>query len=138
MKKYDIENVINLRDNQNLTWKQIGNLLKISPETLRKAYKRIKERKTSHQINPNSYILQKKRGLERKKQFIENLGGKCQICGYNKNIAALEFHHIEPSTKKFQLDVRHLSNTNMQTLQEEIKKCILVCANCHREIHYAA
>jgi len=85
--------------------------------------------------NPNSYLKQKERSLLRKLELIKEKGGKCKICGYDKNIAALEFHHIDPSKKSFQLDSRHLSNTTTEKLIEEANKCILVCANCHRELH---
>lgn len=85
--------------------------------------------------NPNDYLKQKERALTRKLELIEAKGGKCEICGYDKNIAALDFHHLEPSNKAFELDARHLSNTTINKLLEEADKCILVCANCHREIH---
>ena len=60
-------------------------------------------------------------------------GDKCAICGYNKCPSALEFHHLDPEQKEFTLG----SNTNKSTeiALNETKKCILVCANCHREIH---
>lgn len=60
-------------------------------------------------------------------------GEKCAICGYNKCSSALEFHHLNPNEKDFTL----ATNANIATAKalEEIKKCILVCANCHREIH---
>lgn len=60
------------------------------------------------------------------------MGGKCCLCGYNKNIAALEFHHIDKKTK-----LHGISDGNCRKLEkdiEEVKKCALVCANCHREI----
>lgn len=85
--------------------------------------------------NPNNYLKQQERALTRKLELIEVKGGKCGICGYDKNIAALEFHHLDPSVKSFQLDSRHLSNTSPKKLLEEADKCILVCSNCHREIH---
>lgn len=65
--------------------------------------------------------------------LIEYKGGKCQICGYDKCVDALEFHHINKEEKEFGLgngDIRSLIK-----LKEEADKCILVCANCHREIH---
>lgn len=62
-------------------------------------------------------------------------GGACEICGYCKNIAALEFHHINPEEKKFNVDMRKFSNMNLEKLEAELEKCILVCANCHRELH---
>lgn len=135
MKEYDINEVIRLRDEEKLKWKEIEEIIGVSLETLRKSYKRTKEGKTSHEANPNSYELQKKRGLERKIYFIKQLGGCCSKCGYKHNIAALDFHHTNPEEKEFQIDMRKLSNTSMDKLQKEISKCVLLCANCHRETH---
>lgn len=86
-------------------------------------------------MNPNYYKKQQERAWSRKLELIKIMGGKCSRCGYDKNIAALEFHHINPDDKFFQLDARHLSNTNMEKIMDEVKKCILLCANCHREEH---
>lgn len=86
-------------------------------------------------MNPNDYAKQKERALSRKLELIVLKGGKCEKCGYDKNIAALEFHHLDPSIKSFQLDSRHLSNTTKEKILEELEKCILVCSNCHRELH---
>lgn len=85
--------------------------------------------------NPNKYTNQKIRGLKRKYEAIIFKGGKCEICGYNHNISALDFHHINPSTKLFQLDIHHFANTRIDILNKELDKCQLLCANCHREIH---
>jgi hypothetical protein len=55
----------------------------------------------------------------------------CILCGYNKCVAALEFHHLDPSKKEHKLSqVRSL-----ETIMRETAKCIVICANCHREIH---
>lgn len=62
-------------------------------------------------------------------------GGKCEKCGYNHNIAALDFHHLNPKEKEFAIDLRKFSNMSLEKLQKELDKCILVCANCHRELH---
>lgn len=134
-KQYDINEVIRLRDQEKLKWKEIEEIIQVSYETLRKAYKRTKEGKTSHEANPNSYKCQKKRGVERKIYFINKMGGCCSKCGYKDNIAALDFHHINPEEKGFQVDMRRLSNTSMDKLQEELNKCVVLCARCHREIH---
>ena len=61
------------------------------------------------------------------------LGDKCQCCGYNKCIQALEFHHLNPEEKE--LSFGDNANRSWASTREELKKCILVCANCHREIH---
>ena len=86
--------------------------------------------------NSNNYENQKIRGLKRKLEAIKQKGGKCEICGYNKNISALDFHHINPSEKEFQIDIRHFSNNSIEVLQKELDKCQLLCANCHAEIHH--
>lgn len=65
-------------------------------------------------------------------KMVEYKGGKCEICGYNKCIEALEFHHINPKEKDFSISG---GTKSFNTLKPELDKCILVCANCHREIH---
>lgn len=87
-------------------------------------------------MNPNYYKKQRERALSRKLELVRMMGGECSKCGYHENLAALDFHHINPSEKEFQLDSRHLSNTHMEKILEEAKKCVLLCSNCHREIHY--
>jgi hypothetical protein len=57
-----------------------------------------------------SYEKQRARGRERKLKLIELLGGRCSTCGYARNHAALEFHHMDPGQKVLQLDMRSLAN----------------------------
>lgn len=64
---------------------------------------------------------------------VELLGGRCSKCGYNKCLAALEFHHTDPSTKDPSITPK--GTYSWERLELELRKCILVCANCHREIH---
>ena len=69
-----------------------------------------------------------------KLKAIKLLGGKCSICGYNKCVDALEFHHKDPTIKEFKLGS---GNTmSWKEYKNEALKCILVCSNCHKEIHY--
>lgn len=68
-----------------------------------------------------------------KKQAVEYKGGKCQSCGYNKYIGALQFHHINPQEKMANWD--RLRNSAWDRLKQEIDKCELLCANCHAEKH---
>lgn len=64
---------------------------------------------------------------------IQTLGGKCSSCGYDKCMDALEFHHTNPNEKDENFNTwQHWS---LDRRLDEIKKCILLCANCHREIH---
>lgn len=70
--------------------------------------------------------------LARKERMVAYKGGRCQICGYAKCLRALEFHHIDPETKEFNIAGSHLRRWDV--VQAELEKCILVCANCHAEI----
>jgi len=74
------------------------------------------------------------RRLRLKKELVSYKGGKCQICGYSRCLVALDFHHIDESTKEFELSQRDLTRSWVKIINEA-KKCILVCANCHREVH---
>lgn len=75
-----------------------------------------------------------KRRKKIKEMAIEFKGGKCQCCGYAACYNALEFHHPDPSKKDFGVSMDGLTRA-WSKVQAEIEKCILVCANCHREIH---
>lgn len=70
----------------------------------------------------------------RKANLIQVCGGQCCICGYHKSLSALEFHHIRPELKEYAISVNGTCHNIEKDLQE-VHKCILVCANCHREIH---
>ena len=59
-------------------------------------------------------------------------GGKCQKCGYNNYLGALDFHHIDPTQKDFTIGNRDFK---LEDCINEIKKCILLCSNCHKELH---
>jgi len=69
-----------------------------------------------------------------KRQLIEDFAGKCSMCGYSKCIAALEFHHLDPSKKDFGLSSNGITGS-LKRMRAEAAKCILVCCRCHREIH---
>ena len=65
---------------------------------------------------------------------LEYKGGKCSICAYNRCIKALEFHHLESDKKDFGISSKGYTRS-WQRVKEELDKCILLCANCHREAH---
>lgn len=79
-------------------------------------------------------ISTQKRRNNIKNMAIEYKGGKCQICGYDKCNAALDFHHLDPTKKDFAIGSKGYTRA-WKSVQAELDKCILVCANCHREIH---
>jgi DNA-binding CsgD family transcriptional regulator len=65
-------------------------------------------------------------------KLVEYKGGKCECCGYNKSNSALQFHHKDPNEKDFTIGG---SSYSFERLKTEVDKCILVCSNCHIEIH---
>ena len=68
-----------------------------------------------------------------KERSVYVMGEQCQCCGYNKCISALEFHHLNPKEKDFSFGGN--TNRSWSSTRNELSKCILVCSNCHREIH---
>lgn len=66
--------------------------------------------------------------------IIKECGGKCQVCGYDKCRDALCFHHVDPTKKSFNLSTSW--HAKLSKLREEASKCLLLCANCHFEIHH--
>jgi hypothetical protein len=79
----------------------------------------------------NNNALERQR--ETKRKAVEYKGGKCVCCGYNRCIAALEFHHLDPSKKDFRIS--NCNSLSFESIKSEVDKCALVCCVCHREIH---
>ena len=82
--------------------------------------------------NVNQVIKHRK---NKKKRLVAHFGGKCTNCGYSKYSGAFQFHHLDPSIKKFSLSVRGLSYSWDKCLIEA-EKCVLLCANCHAEVEH--
>lgn len=74
------------------------------------------------------------RRIKLKLMAIEYKGGCCEICGYNKSNWALGFHHINPTEKDFNIGYKGYTRS-WEKVKKEIDKCMLVCSNCHAEIH---
>ena len=72
--------------------------------------------------------------IRTKARIIEAMGSKCNICGYNKCNGALELHHIDPDGKEFSFGGIRANPKSWDKIVEELKKCVLLCANCHREV----
>jgi transposase len=65
--------------------------------------------------------------------LVAELGGGCAICGYDRSPAALHFHHVDPSSKRFAVSLRGLS-LSLETVRAEAQRCVLLCARCHAEV----
>jgi len=92
------------------------------------------------QRNKKARRLYKKHYMRRRKvELIQLSGGKCIACGtpYNgKNGVMFDFHHRDPTQKIFSLSSAQVNNRKWATTLEELKKCDLLCSNCHRLIHF--
>lgn len=75
-----------------------------------------------------------KRRVDIKRLAVEYKGGKCEICSYSKSIKALEFHHTDPTQKDFAISGGGKTRS-FDKMKVELDKCLMLCANCHREEH---
>lgn len=80
-----------------------------------------------------SYEYVQKSRTTQKERMVYVMGESCQICGYDKCVEALEFHHINPENKLFNFNKSRTKSWEDNV--QELKKCILLCSNCHREVH---
>lgn len=109
---------------------KIGNIKKVA-KISHISYSRLRKFiKFKHPIKKKADTKDYRKNI--KKRMVEYKGGRCQICGYNKCIEALDFHHLDPKDKDFNISG---GTRSFEKLKPEIDKCILVCSNCHREIH---
>ena len=99
-------------------------------------YARTKEQRKEYAQNNREKIRLRdyKRRIKRKLEAIELLGGKCAHCQGEFHPAAMDFHHVDPKEKDF--DPCSALTKNKQRFFLELKKCILLCANCHRIHHF--
>jgi len=70
-----------------------------------------------------------------KQHLVNTFGGRCQLCGYKSCLGALSFHHRDPSKKDFNISRYRRKDIENYIFLRELEKCIMVCANCHAEIH---
>lgn len=68
-------------------------------------------------------------------RIVESMGGGCQICGYSKCVQSLDLHHIDPTKKQFSFGAIRANPKAWLTIVEELRKCVLLCSNCHGEFH---
>jgi transposase-like protein len=68
-----------------------------------------------------------------KATLVSEAGGACVLCGYARSMAALQFHHVDPAAKEFQI-ARHGVTRSIRAAKAEAEKCVLLCANCDAEV----
>lgn len=147
-KKYNLTNKLSKEDKDeicNLYIKNNFNLLKTSKDykkctkthirdilIKRNVYKGPKKREGKEKLKHKSLqVINWKK--DKRLKLIEYKGGKCEICNYDKCYKALEFHHIDPNQKDFDISANSFA---FERMKQEVDKCMLLCANCHRELHH--
>ncbi|MEA2179365.1 MAG: hypothetical protein QOG77_2662 [Solirubrobacteraceae bacterium] len=75
-------------------------------------------------------VIERRRRL--RAQLVAEAGGACVLCGYHRYVGALHFHHVDPSTKRFQLGGG--ATRSLERNRREAAKCVLLCSNCHAEV----
>ena len=78
------------------------------------------------------------RSNKRLKEISKIIGTACWLCGYDKGNSfrgLMDFHHVDPKEKKFQVDSRTIATLRLEKLEEEMRKCCFLCCRCHREFH---
>ncbi len=95
----------------------------------------VKQKDTRTYADRRNYNIQavSKRRRAIKALAIGYKGGRCQLCGYDKYQGALDLHHIDRKRKEFSISDKGHSRS-WERVKKELDKCILVCANCHREV----
>lgn len=69
----------------------------------------------------------------KKALLVAEAGGRCLLCGYDRYLGALQFHHLDPQQKRFALSLRGVTRS-FAVIRAEAQKCALLCANCHAEV----
>lgn len=109
---------------QGLSTRKIGKILGLGKTTV-----------WCHLFPEKSLELQRQRRRNFKTELVNRRGSKCELCGYNKSFSALDFHHIDKSTKSFSISEGCRTSKSKEEIFKEIEKCILLCSNCHHEVH---
>ena len=92
------------------------------------------EEEKKAKIRAKRVLATQKRREKVKQMAVDYKGGKCCVCGYDKYVGALDFHHINPEEKIFGIGSRGYTRS-WEEVKKELDKCVLVCKNCHCEIH---
>lgn len=105
-------------------------------------YKNAEKKKINNKKTHKTYYLKHKEKVQernktrkrnKKIKAVTYKGGKCSKCGYEKCMKALEFHHLIPEEKGYDLNHAKIDKP-WEILKKELDKCILLCSNCHREL----
>jgi DNA-binding CsgD family transcriptional regulator len=117
------------------TIKDISKICGISISTVKRYKDTTSTIKLSHeQLKENNKKIVTRTRQRLKLKAIDYKGGACVCCGYNKSVRSMHFHHIDPTQKDFSIGGNGATRS-WEKIKTELDKCVLVCSNCHGEIH---
>jgi hypothetical protein len=87
-------------------------------------------------LSRKKYIKKRKK-LDREFILDYKMGKGCSVCGYNKCGEALHLHHLNPKDKTTEISRMVAQRYSRERIEQELDKCVVMCANCHAEQHYA-
>ena len=92
-----------------------------------------------NEMKKKAYLERKSKAVTKwrrrtKLRIVMGFGGRCAVCGYSRCNRALEAHHIDPKEKKFSFGKVRGNPAKWSSIVIELRKCILLCSNCHKEI----
>ena len=90
-----------------------------------------------HAARPGMHAEIQRNQRRRKRDFVRAFKKECQQCGED-HPAVLDLHHLDPAVKEFNLSWAAANNRSLDKLEAEIAKCVVLCANCHRKLHWEA
>jgi 5-methylcytosine-specific restriction endonuclease McrA len=93
----------------------------------------IYSKRAGHTLTQCSTCRTGDRRRNRRERAVRLLGGACQLCGYSRCLWALDVHHLDPSSKDF--DISSANTRRWAVTVQELRKCVLLCRNCHQEVH---
>ncbi len=90
----------------------------------------------TRKLKPNCKQCEKTNKFSRYYSIMQKVFGQleCEICGYDRVLHALELHHLDATEKE--IDPSQMKSFQEVKIVQEMEKCQLLCANCHREAHY--
>lgn len=97
------------------------------------------KREWNHRNREQRHAYRRHRAYTMRVNLLEKLGNKCAHCGLEhdgQNTPVFDFHHKDPSTKLFNINMNHIDRYSKEKVMKEAEKCEIVCANCHRLHHW--
>lgn len=115
------------------TTKETSEHFNVSISAVKRCVEKKRKLDSESEKKEKNYQRVKQHRQKMKMKAVEYKGGKCQKCGYHKSIWSLDFHHMDPEEKDF--GISQYQYLSWEKIKKELDKCIMICKNCHGELH---